>query len=119
MNERLLNILSNSNKDIDNQMLMDYLSNKMSVEEKHEFEKTLVDSELASDAIDGLNQFKNKKDPLILAEELNHRLQKQLQKKKTIKDKRRLKDFFWLYFSIILIILIIIIAFFIVWKYLN
>ena len=39
MNDDLLNILSGSNKDIDNQKLMDYISNKLSAEQKHEFEK--------------------------------------------------------------------------------
>jgi ATP-dependent Zn protease len=116
MNEDLLNILSNSNKDIDNQKLIDYLSDKLSTEEKYEFEKTLVDSELASDAIDGLHQFKNKKDPILFAEELNHHLQKQLQKNKSAKEKRRIKDLSLLYFTIILLILLILIAFFIVWK---
>jgi hypothetical protein len=119
MNDDLLNILSNSNKDIDNQKLMDYLSDKLSAEEKHEFEKALIDSELASDAIDGLDQFKNKKDPLIFAEELNHNLQKQLQKKKSAKEKRQLKELPWLYFTIILLIVIILIAFFVVRLYLH
>ena len=119
MNEDLLNILSNSNKDIDNQKLMDYLSDKLSAEEKHDFEKTLVDSELESDAVDGLHQFKNKKDTLMLAEELNQNLQKQLQKKRAAKEKRQIKDLRWLYFTIILIILIILIAFFVVWQYLH
>jgi cytoskeletal protein RodZ len=119
MNEDLLNILSNSNKDIDNQKLMDYLSDRLSAEEKHEFEKTLVDSELASDAVEGLHQFKNKKDPLLFVEELNHHLQKQLQKKKSAKEKRRIKDLPWLYFTIILLILLVLIAFFVVLKYLS
>lgn len=119
MNEDLLNILSNSNKDIDNQKLMDYLSDKLSAEEKHEFEKTLVDAELESDAVEGLTHFKNQKDPLAFAEQLNRNLQKQLQKKKSIKDKRRIKDMPWLYFAIALIIIIVLIAFFITWKYLD
>ena len=119
MNEDLLNILSNSNKDIDNQKLMDYLSDKLSNEEKHEFEKTLIDSELASDAVEGLHQFKNKKDPLLLAEELNHHLHEQLQKKKSAKEKRRIKDLPWLYLTIILLILLVLITFFVVWKYLS
>lgn len=119
MNEDLLKILSNSNKDIDNQKLMDYLSDKLSAEEKHEFEETLIDSKLASDAVDGLHQFKNKKDPLLFAEELNRNLQKQLQKKKSAKEKRRIKDLPLLYFTIILLILLILIAFFVVWKYVS
>ncbi|HET7116913.1 MAG TPA: hypothetical protein VFI29_10510 [Hanamia sp.] len=119
MDDDLLNILSNSNKDIDNQKLMDYLSDKLSAEEKHEFEKTLVDSELASDAVDGLSNFKTNKDPLTFAEQLNRNLQIQLQKKKNAKEKRRFKDMPWLYFTIALIIIIILIAFFVTWKSLE
>ncbi|MGN6196586.1 MAG: hypothetical protein ACTHOB_16725 [Ginsengibacter sp.] len=119
MNDDLLNILSNSNKDIDNQKLMDYLADKLSAEEKHELEKAMIDSELASDAVDGLNAFKNKKDPLVFAEELNRNLQKQLHKKKAVKEKRKLKDMSWVYFTIILIILLMIIAVVIVLKYLH
>jgi uncharacterized protein YehS (DUF1456 family) len=119
MNDDLLNILSNSNKDIDNQKLMDYLSDKLSAEDKHEFEKAIIDSEMESDALDGLNAFKNKKDPAVFAEELNRNLQKQLQKKKAIKEKRKLKDMSWVYFTIILILLLIIIAFIIISKFLH
>ena len=39
MSSDLLNILSNSNKDIDNQKLMDYISGKLSGKEKHEVEQ--------------------------------------------------------------------------------
>ncbi|MEO9021530.1 MAG: hypothetical protein ABI237_09925 [Ginsengibacter sp.] len=119
MNDDLLNILSNGHKNIDNQKLMDYLSDRLSAEEKHEFEENLVDSELESDAVEGLTQFKNKKSPLTLAEELNHLLQKQLQKKKNAKEKRRIKDMPWLYFAIILIILLILIGFLVISEHLG
>jgi Na+/H+ antiporter NhaD/arsenite permease-like protein len=74
---------------------------------------------MESDAIEGLTQFKNKKDPLLFAEELNRHLQKQLQKKKSAKEKHRIKDMPWLYFTIILIVIIILIGFFVVWEYLK
>jgi hypothetical protein len=119
MDDDLLNILSASNKDINNQKLMDYLSNKLSAEEKHEFEKTLLDSELESDAVEGLSQFKNKKDPVAYAEELNRKLQKQLQKKKASKAKGRIKELRWMYFAITLIIIFILIAFIIISKFLK
>jgi hypothetical protein len=119
MNDDLLNILSNSNKDIDNQKLLDYLSDKLSAAEKHEFEKALVDSGLESDAIEGLAEFKNKKDTLEFAKQLNSNLQKQLRQKKAAKEKRRIKDMLWLYISIILIIIIILAGFFIIKKYLG
>lgn len=119
MPDNLLNILSNSNKDIDNQKLMNYLSDQLSDAEKHEFEKTLIDSELMSDAVEGLESFQNKKDVSIYAEQLNRNLQKQLQKKNYKKEKRRLKDMPWLYFAIILILLIVIISYFIIGGYLK
>ena len=119
MTDDILNILSNSNKEVDNQKLMDYLSNKLSAEEKHEFEKMLVDSDLASDAVEGLDQFKNKKDPVAFAEQLNRNLQKQLQKKKVIREKRRFKDGPWIYFTLILVIVILLIAFFVIFKFLS
>ncbi len=118
MSDELLNILSNSNKEIDNQKLMDYLSNRLSAEEKHEFEKILVDSDLASDALEGLNEFKNKKDPVAFADQLNRNLQKQLQKKKVMREKRRFKNGSWIYLTLILIFLILLVAFFVIFKFL-
>jgi hypothetical protein len=119
MNDDLLNILSNNNQNIDNQKLMDYLSDKLSADEKHEFEKTLLDSDLESDAVEGLRQFKNKKNPVDLAEELNRKLQKQLQKKKIAKPKRRLKEMYWVYVTITIIVIFILIAFIIISKFLR
>jgi len=118
MSDDLLNILSQDNKDIDNQKLMDYLAGKLSGTEKYEFEKNLLDSDLARDAVEGLNKFKNKKNPIEIAEQINRRLHDQLAHKKSIKEKRRIKDLPWLYFTIILLIIIIIIAFFVIWKFL-
>src|ERR1700693_2095086 len=116
MNDELLNILSNSNKDIDNQKLMDYLSDKLSREEKHEFEKKMIDSDMLSDIVEGLEKFKNKKDVSALVEQLNTNLKKQLEKKKAKKLKREIKNLNWLYFSIILILVIILIGFLVI-KY--
>ena len=119
MEDELLDILSNSNKDIDNQKLMDYLSNKLSQEEKHEFEKKIVDSEMLNDVVEGLGKFKNKKDVSALVEQLNTNLKKQLEKKKAKKSKREIKNLNWLYFSIVLIIVIILIGFLIIKKHLE
>lgn len=118
MNDDLLNILSQGNKDIDNQKLIDYLAGKLSGKEKYEFEKNLLDSDLARDAVEGLNKFQNKKNPVLIAEQINRHLHNQLAHKKSVKEKRRIKDLPWLYFTIILLIIIILIAFFVVWKFL-
>src|SRR3984885_11320766 len=118
MANELLNILSNSNKDIDNQKLMDYLSGKLSAGEKHDFEKTLIDSEMMTDAVEGLEKLKNK-NVSALVEQLNTNLHKQLEKKKSKKQKRQIKDLPWLYLSIILILLIILIGFLVIRKSLE
>ena len=118
MNDELLNILSNSNKDIDNQKLMDYLSGKLSAEQKHDFEKTLVDSEMMNDVVEGLEKLKNK-NVSVIVEHLNANLHKQLEKKKSKKLKHQIKDLPWLYLSIILILLIILISFLVIKKHLD
>lgn len=119
MNDDLLNILSNSNKDIDNQKLMDYLSDKLSAEEKHIVEEAMIDSEMMNDAMEGLDGFKNKKEVSALVEQLNTNLKKQLEKKKSKKLKRSIKDLPWLYLTIILILIIILIGFLVIKKYLD
>jgi len=119
MDDELLNILSNSNKDIDNQKLMDYLSDKLSQQEKHEFEKNIAGSEMLNDVVEGLEEFKNKKDVSALVEQLNANLKKQLKKKKEKKLKREIKNLNWIYFSIILILIIILIGFILIKKHLE
>ena len=51
MNNDLKDILSNSNKDIDNKHLMDYLSNQLSQEESHAIEKKMAEDEFMNDAV--------------------------------------------------------------------
>ncbi len=119
MNQALLNILSNSNKDIDNQKLMDYLSGKLSAEEKHELEKQMVDSEMMNDAVEGLQDFENKKDVQAFADQLNNNLQKQLEKRKKRKLKRTFKEQPWLYLALIFILFLIIICFIVIKKNLE
>jgi len=118
MNDELLNILSNSNKDIDNQKLMDYLSGKLSADEKHDFEKSLIDSEMMNDAVEGLEKLKNT-DVSAVVKQLNNNLHKQLNKKRSKKIKRGIKDLPWLYFTIILVLIIILIGFIVIKKRLE
>lgn len=108
MSDDLLNILSHSNKDIDNQMIMDYLAGRMSENEKHDFEALLLESDLLDDALEGLNELKSKTDAGLLAERLNKNLQKQLKKRNQRKKKRKLKDLNWIYFIVAAILLLII-----------
>ena len=119
MSDELLNILLNSNKDIDNQKLMDYLSDKLSKEEKKKKKKNIAESDMLNDVVEGLEKFKNKKDVSLFIEQLNTNLKKQLEKKKSKKLKREIKNLNWLYFSIIMILVIILIGFLIIKKHLE
>jgi anti-sigma factor RsiW len=118
MNNDLLNILSNSNKDIDNQQLMDYLSGKLSAAEKHEVEESMADSNFMNDAVEGLQNIPDQKDIQLYVGQLNSALQKNLQKKKQRRLKRRLKESPWGYFAALLILLLCIVAYLVVRKFL-
>lgn len=115
----LINILSNSNKDIDNQKLMDYLSGQLSGEEKHELEKQMSDSDLLNDAVEGLEHFKNPKDIDMFVTQLNANLHSQIEKKKLHKRNRTFKDQPWVYLTIVLILSLIIICFIVIKKHMD
>ncbi len=119
MSDDLKNILNNSNKDIDNQKLMDYLSKQLSKQDSHDLEKMMADDEFMNDAVEGLEQFSNVKKLPLSVEQLNRDLQKQLAKKKSRKEKRKIKDQPWVYFTIILLLVLTIICFVIVKRYLE
>ena len=114
MNKDLLNILTNSNKDIDNQQLMDYLSGKLSGEALHEVEQSMAENEFFNDAVEGLQQMSNKKNMQAYVDELNASMQKTLEKKKRRRLKRRLKEEPWGVIAIVLVITLCILAYIII-----
>ena len=114
MNKDLLNILANSNKDIDNQQLMDYLSGKLSGEERHELERSMADNEFLNDAVEGLQQMSNKKDMQAYVDQLNAAMHKTLEKKKKRRLKRRLREDPWGLLAVVLIIALCIIGYFVI-----
>jgi hypothetical protein len=119
MSDNLKDILSNLNKDIEQDKLLDYLNKKLSAAEAHELEKQMAEDEFMNDAVEGLEQFKNKKDLSLLVEQLNSDLKKQTAKKKKQKERRKLNDQPWLYITIVIILLLVIIGFVIIKKYLD
>ena len=111
MNNDLLNILSNSNKDIDNQKLMDYLSGKLSEQEKHEVEMWMVDNEFENDAMEGLQQMAGNKKLDGYVDQLNKELTQYIKQKKERRDKKRINTGFWVYTAVAFILIIIILAY--------
>lgn len=117
MSDNLKDILSNLNKDIQQDKLLDYLNKNLSAAEAHELEKQMADDEFMSDAMEGLENIRNKKDISVLVQQLNAQLKKETAKKKAKKEKRRLKDQPWLYIAIVTILLLAIIAYIVIKKY--
>jgi len=116
MNKDLLNILSNSNKDIDNQQLMDYLAGKLSEEERHAVEMQLAENDFASDAVEGLDHVKNKRDINVVVDQLNRDLHKKLFQKPN-KRRRKMLQQRWIYAAIILILALVIATWLMIVKY--
>jgi hypothetical protein len=114
MNKDLLRILANSNKDIDNQQLMDYLSGKLSGEALHELERSMADNEFLNDAVEGLQQVHDKKNMQAYVDQLNASMQKTLEKKKQRRLKRRLKEDPWSLLAVILVIALCILGYLVI-----
>ena len=112
--QNLKDILSNSNKDIDNQKLMDYLSGKLSGEEKHDVEKWLIDNDFAGDAWEGLKKFSGKKDLGAYVDQLNKELAAYILQKKNRRERKRIGQPSWLYIAIVVILLLIILSYFVI-----
>lgn len=116
MSDELKDILSNLNKDIEQEKLLEYLNRNMSDEEQHAFEKQMNEDEFMNDAVEGLQSIENKNNLSLLVQELNTNLKKQLDKKKKRKEKRKYKQQPWIYYSIILILLLILVAWLVIRK---
>ena len=54
MSDELKDILSNLNKDIEQEKLLDYLNKKLSAADAHEVEKQMAGDEFINDAVEGL-----------------------------------------------------------------
>ena len=119
MSNDLKDILSNSNKDINNQQLMDYLSNQLSKANEHEVEKAMADDGFINDAVEGLQQIGSNSNLQDYVEQLNNNLHKQIANSKSRKDKRRRKDPPNTYIAILLILLLLIVSFVLLKKYLD
>jgi hypothetical protein len=111
MSDNLKDILSHLSTDIDQETLLLYLQDKLSEEKKHEVEKQLLENEFADDAIEGLQEMKDKQQIAYMVEMLNRDLKKKTEKKKQRREKMKLPSQPWLYISLIIIMLLIIISY--------
>lgn len=119
MNEELKDILSHLNPEIDQEALLHYLQGKLSAQEQHELEKQMMDNDFDADALDGLQEFKNKKNIAALVNQLNADLKRRTEKKKRFREKMRLKLDSNLIIAIVIILFLIVISYLIIHKQLS
>jgi len=112
----LKDILSHLSATVEQETLLLYLEGKLSEEQKHELEKKLLDHDFESDALEGLQQVKNKEKISQLVDQLNKDLKKKLEKKKRFRDRLRYKDNPWIYAAVLIILLLLIISYFVIYK---
>lgn len=112
MREDLLNILSDSNKEIDNQKLMDYISGKLSAEQKHEVEKWMVDNPFFNEAVEGLQSAGGEKKLRASVDEINTALQKYLKQRKIKRERNFFQFNFWTYITLIFILALAVLVYF-------
>jgi hypothetical protein len=119
MSEDLKDILSNLNPDIDQETLLKYLQGKLSPQQQHEVEKQMMDNDFGTDALEGLQDFKNKKNISLLVDQLNADLKNRTNKKKRSREKLKLNLDSNLIIAIVIILLLIIISYLIIHKQLH
>ena len=119
MEDKLKDILSNLSSEVDQETLLLYLQGKLPEHKKHLVEKHLMQDNFDEDAIDGLQEFKNKEQLQFLVESLNRDLKKKTAKKKIRRDKLRIKDQPLLYISILILILLVALAYIFIYRMLK
>jgi hypothetical protein len=119
LSDKLKDILSNLSTEVDQETLLKYLEGRLTDEQKHDIEKRMLGSDFTDDAMEGLQEIKNKKDLSSLVEQLNRDLHKKLEKKKKRRERLRFKDQPWLYISIVIILLLIIISYIVIHRMLQ
>lgn len=116
MSDNLKDILSHLSTRVDQETLLKYLQGQLSEEQKHEVEKQMLSSSFNEEAMEGLQEFRNKEKLSLLVDQLNRDLKKKLLKKKQRREKLRLEGQPWLYITLIIILILIVISYMIIHR---
>jgi hypothetical protein len=111
--EDVTNILE-PDDELNEEHLKKYVSGEASPEETHAVEKQMADSDFVSDAVEGLQAISSKQKLDDYVNQLNKNLHQHLISKKQIKNKRRIKELFWVIVAVIVILLLCILAYIVI-----
>ena len=101
---------------IDQETLLRYLQGSLTEEQKNEVEKKMLSGDFEYDAMEGLQEIKNKERLSFVVEQLNRDLRKKLGKKKVRREKMRFKDQPSLYIALLIILLLIVLSYFVIHR---
>ncbi len=107
MPENYKDILSNLSTEVDQELLLQYLQGKLPEDKKHEVEMQLAQSDFEADALDGLEDFKDKAQLEYMVEMLNRDLKKKTEKKKKRRKKLEIKFQPSTYIAILILLLLV------------
>ncbi len=107
----------NEDDDLQNDDLLKYVQGDLSKDELLEVEKQMASSDFVNDAVEGLQNIRNKKSIDRYVDELNHHLHNHIEGKKKRKLKRQIKDQQWIYFAVIIILGICLLCYVVVKRY--
>ena len=116
MAENYKDILAHLSTTVDQETLLLYLQGRLSPEKKHELEKQLMEDEFNSDALEGLQEIKDKEQIRYMVEMLNRDLKKKTEKKKQRREKLKIKYQPWIYISILILLALIVISYLLIRK---
>lgn len=116
MSENYKDILSGLSTEVDQETLLLYLQGKLSAEKKHEVEKQLLQDEFEGEAMEGLQDFRDKEQLQYMVEMLNRDLKKKTGKKAKRREKLTIKYQPWIYISILILLLLVALCYIVIRK---
>ena len=105
------NDILNSEEELSDEQLMNYLRGYLSPDDAHEIEERMMDDSFVNDAIEGLQQFSSNKKLDDYVRQLNHHLHQQINAQKQRNYKRRLKDIPWIIQALVIMLLLCMLAY--------
>ena len=116
MSDNLKDILSNLSNEVDQETLLKYLQGNLTEAQKNEVEKKMLAGDFENDAMEGLQEIKNKERLSVVVDQINRDLRKKLEKKRQGREKLRFKDHPSLYIALLIILLLIVLSYFVIHR---
>jgi hypothetical protein len=107
----------NKEAEVSDEELLKYLNHDISEADMHAIEEKMAASDFHNDAIEGLQEFKDKKSILTLTNTLNQQLKKQIVRSGKRKKKRKIQDQQWMIVVVLSVLFLSIIGYLLIHYY--